>query len=153
MFLSLQSTPLSLSPSLFISLSLSYSQFRDIYTLDEVKNSRMVFEPLTKLQCWYGTQSWCLWCIIIVLFGLAVPHLMAVLPPFYVAKNLLEIIVLNQRLLKLLPWRWEPTSLVLLMKRVEWNWYENTKVKGAFKTPKQLPTPQTAPHPPCSFVP
>jgi acetyl-CoA acyltransferase len=28
-----------------------YSQFRDEYTLDEVKNSKMVYDPLTKLQC------------------------------------------------------------------------------------------------------
>ncbi|KAF2806814.1 thiolase [Mytilinidion resinicola] len=28
-----------------------YAQFRDTCTLDEVKNSRMIYEPLTKLQC------------------------------------------------------------------------------------------------------
>jgi acetyl-CoA acetyltransferase len=28
-----------------------YSQFRDEYTLDEIKNAPMVFDPLTKLQC------------------------------------------------------------------------------------------------------
>src|SRR5678815_4228927 len=28
-----------------------YSQFQDEYTLDEVKNAKMVYEPLTKLQC------------------------------------------------------------------------------------------------------
>merc|ERR1719321_109710 len=28
-----------------------YSQFRDTYTLDEVKNAPMIYEPLTKLQC------------------------------------------------------------------------------------------------------
>jgi sterol carrier protein 2 len=28
-----------------------YSQFRDEYTLDQVKNAPMVYEPLTKLQC------------------------------------------------------------------------------------------------------
>ncbi|MDP6979877.1 MAG: lipid-transfer protein [Myxococcota bacterium] len=28
-----------------------YSQFQDEYTLDEIKNAPMVFEPLTKLQC------------------------------------------------------------------------------------------------------
>ncbi len=28
------------------------SQFRDVYTLDQIKSSRMVYEPLTKLQCW-----------------------------------------------------------------------------------------------------
>ncbi|HEX7669725.1 MAG TPA: lipid-transfer protein [Polyangiaceae bacterium] len=28
-----------------------YSQFRDEYTLDEVKNAKMVYDPLTKLQC------------------------------------------------------------------------------------------------------
>jgi acetyl-CoA acyltransferase len=29
-----------------------YSQFRDEYTLDDIKKSPMVYEPLTKLQCW-----------------------------------------------------------------------------------------------------
>jgi sterol carrier protein 2 len=28
-----------------------YSQFQDEYSLDEVKNSKMVYDPLTKLQC------------------------------------------------------------------------------------------------------
>ncbi len=28
-----------------------YSQFQDAYTLDEVKNAKMVYDPLTKLQC------------------------------------------------------------------------------------------------------
>jgi sterol carrier protein 2 len=28
-----------------------YSQFQDAYTLDEVKSSKMVYDPLTKLQC------------------------------------------------------------------------------------------------------
>jgi acetyl-CoA acetyltransferase len=28
-----------------------YSQFQDEYTLDEVKNAKMVYDPLTKLQC------------------------------------------------------------------------------------------------------
>ena len=28
-----------------------YSQFRDVYTLEEIEGSRKVFEPLTKLQC------------------------------------------------------------------------------------------------------
>jgi acetyl-CoA acetyltransferase len=28
-----------------------YSQFRDEYTLEEVKNAKMVYDPLTKLQC------------------------------------------------------------------------------------------------------
>ena len=28
-----------------------YSQFQDEYTLDEIKNAKMVYEPLTKLQC------------------------------------------------------------------------------------------------------
>lgn len=28
-----------------------YSQFRDVYTLEEIKSSRMVYHPLTKLQC------------------------------------------------------------------------------------------------------
>ena len=28
-----------------------YSQFRDVYTLDQVKGSPMIYEPLTKLQC------------------------------------------------------------------------------------------------------
>jgi acetyl-CoA acetyltransferase len=28
-----------------------YSQFQDEYTLEEISNSKMVFEPLTKLQC------------------------------------------------------------------------------------------------------
>jgi acetyl-CoA acetyltransferase len=28
-----------------------YSQFQDVYTLDEIKNARMIHEPLTKLQC------------------------------------------------------------------------------------------------------
>lgn len=28
-----------------------YSQFRDVYTLDEIEASRKVYEPLTKLQC------------------------------------------------------------------------------------------------------
>lgn len=29
-----------------------YSQFRDEYTLDDIKKSPMIYEPLTKLQCW-----------------------------------------------------------------------------------------------------
>ena len=29
-----------------------YSQFRDEYSLEEIKKSPMVHEPLTKLQCW-----------------------------------------------------------------------------------------------------
>ena len=28
-----------------------YSQFRDVYTLDEIKNSQKYYHPLTKLQC------------------------------------------------------------------------------------------------------
>jgi len=28
-----------------------YSQFQDVYTLDEISNSKMIHEPLTKLQC------------------------------------------------------------------------------------------------------
>jgi len=28
-----------------------YAQFRQVYTLDEIKKSRMIYEPLTKLQC------------------------------------------------------------------------------------------------------
>jgi sterol carrier protein 2 len=28
-----------------------YSQFRDIYTLDQIKESQMFYPPLTKLQC------------------------------------------------------------------------------------------------------
>ena len=28
------------------------SQFRKKYTLEEIKNSRMIFDPLTMLQCW-----------------------------------------------------------------------------------------------------
>jgi sterol carrier protein 2 len=28
-----------------------YSQFRDVYTLDEIKNSQKYYAPLTKLQC------------------------------------------------------------------------------------------------------
>ena len=42
-----------LSLSLSLSLSLRNSQFQKEYTLDEIKNSRMVHEPLTMLQCWY----------------------------------------------------------------------------------------------------
>jgi sterol carrier protein 2 len=33
------------------SINNPYSQFRDEYTLEEIKNSPMVYEPLTKLQC------------------------------------------------------------------------------------------------------
>ena len=28
-----------------------YSQFRDVYTLDQIKNSPMIHDPITKLQC------------------------------------------------------------------------------------------------------
>ena len=28
-----------------------YSQFRDVYSIEEIQNSRMIYEPLTKLQC------------------------------------------------------------------------------------------------------
>ena len=28
------------------------SQFRDDYSLEEIKNSKMIYFPLTKLQCW-----------------------------------------------------------------------------------------------------
>ena len=30
----------------------SLSQFQTKYTLEEIKSAPMVFEPLTKLQCW-----------------------------------------------------------------------------------------------------
>jgi len=33
------------------SINNPYSQFRDVYTLDEIKNSPLVYGPLTKLQC------------------------------------------------------------------------------------------------------
>ena len=33
----------------------SYSQFRDEYSIDQIKSSRMIHEPLTKLQCWYAS--------------------------------------------------------------------------------------------------
>jgi len=32
--------------------SCSLSQFRTKYSLEDIKNSKMVFDPLTKLQCW-----------------------------------------------------------------------------------------------------
>ena len=41
-------TPLSVS---HISAKNPYSQFRDIYTLDQIKESRTIYGPLTMLQC------------------------------------------------------------------------------------------------------
>lgn len=38
--------------SCFNQLKLRYSQFRDEYTLDDIKKSPVIYEPLTKLQCW-----------------------------------------------------------------------------------------------------
>merc|ERR1719310_2675886 len=33
------------------SLNNPYSQFRDVYPREEIEGSRMIYEPLTKLQC------------------------------------------------------------------------------------------------------
>lgn len=38
--------------SIFFFFFLRYSQFQEEYTLDEVLNSRKIFDYLTVLQCW-----------------------------------------------------------------------------------------------------
>jgi hypothetical protein len=46
------SVSILLNPFKIEKFPFSYSQFRDEYSLDDIKKSPMVYEPLTKLQCW-----------------------------------------------------------------------------------------------------
>ena len=49
----------------------SLSQFQTKYTLEEITNSPMVFQPLTKLQCWWVKQSQ--YQIISIAYSVVVP--------------------------------------------------------------------------------
>ncbi len=90
-----------------------YSQFRVEHSLDEIKNSQVVSDPLTKLQCWYYSKNFMaasqafVFSAIPFDFSPKVQRQMVLLRSFWPAKTLYASINSNRKPLKCWQLKWQ----------------------------------------------